>query len=563
MKRKWAVRVVVASPNDVRPERDELEMVVSNLNRQLRAAEIPAFIELLRYETDAHPGIHGQGPQGIIDSQLRIEDSDVLIGIFWKRFGTPVYDAGSGTEHEIRRAINTWKAKGTPQVMLYFSNNPYDPNSQAEIDQLQALQGFRQELIASGELLFWEYQGNPLSFGGIIQKHLLDVTMELLRKTPEIGTPSLRFHFSAKPVVVRGEGIAELLGDLFLRCVLDSPTPPKEPLWFSVLLALPTQVTSRLGNNNRYEPEPLMIEVGRPDAVARYRCSAISGNIAVFAHIQLDNIQPHETRIFQIGNIRCNANGVGPPGPLRAYLSVSGAPVENALQDVAKVAAGFKFEVRNRAGTDQLGGCVISRSKGLPLSRVATLRFVEGFHHAFKSKLPIIDVPLFRDDPVVIPSECYSFGSTIRSSDTGTCLKTVFHNLPDTIRLFVSTSEVSEHFGIRARLVDSHPMPEGAGAIEFEGLQIKEVGLDGHNYAEVVWEVVHPGQRTGPDAAFVEFGVFVSCDGKAIRDGPSLGMAIVNGSLGPTSTVTTASLSAPIPRFIDTSTARSLLTLVP
>ena len=94
-------------------------------------------------------------------------------------------------------------------------------------------------------------------------------------------------------------------------------------------------------------------------------------------------------------------------------------------------------------------------------------------------------------------------------------------------------------------------------------MQIKEVGLDGHNYAEVVWEVVHPGQRTGPDAAFVEFGVFVSCDGKAIRDGPSLGMAIVNGSLGPTSTVTTASLSAPIPRFIDTSTARSLLTLVP
>jgi hypothetical protein len=56
----------------------------------------------------------------LIDDQLRIEECDILIGVFWKRFGTPVGDAESGTAHEIRRAIDTWNDRGTPQVMLYF-----------------------------------------------------------------------------------------------------------------------------------------------------------------------------------------------------------------------------------------------------------------------------------------------------------------------------------------------------------------------------------------------------------------------------------------------------------
>jgi hypothetical protein len=32
---------------------------------------------------------------------MQIADSDVVVGIFWKRFGTPTRDAQSGTEHEL------------------------------------------------------------------------------------------------------------------------------------------------------------------------------------------------------------------------------------------------------------------------------------------------------------------------------------------------------------------------------------------------------------------------------------------------------------------------------
>jgi hypothetical protein len=45
-----------------------------------------------------------EGPQGLIDERMKIDEADVVIGIFWKRFGTPTSNAASGTEHELRRA---------------------------------------------------------------------------------------------------------------------------------------------------------------------------------------------------------------------------------------------------------------------------------------------------------------------------------------------------------------------------------------------------------------------------------------------------------------------------
>ncbi|HEX2245653.1 MAG TPA: DUF4062 domain-containing protein [Gammaproteobacteria bacterium] len=108
------LRIVVASPGDVQAERDALTTVVEELNRGI-AGDRSLRLEFGRWETDAYPGFHPEGPQGLIDSVLNIQDCDVLIGIFWKRFGTPVKDAGSGTEHEFLRAYEAWRAKGRPQ----------------------------------------------------------------------------------------------------------------------------------------------------------------------------------------------------------------------------------------------------------------------------------------------------------------------------------------------------------------------------------------------------------------------------------------------------------------
>jgi hypothetical protein len=87
----------------VQPERDTLPAVLEELNRGI-AATRGLRLAPGRWETDAYPGFHPQGPQRLIDPILRIEDYDVPLRIFWKRFGTPTTEAGSGTEHVSLRA---------------------------------------------------------------------------------------------------------------------------------------------------------------------------------------------------------------------------------------------------------------------------------------------------------------------------------------------------------------------------------------------------------------------------------------------------------------------------
>jgi hypothetical protein len=161
-------RIVVASPADVRPERNALPAVVAELNQGI-AAEHSLRLELSRWETDAYPGFHPEGPQGLIDASLRIEDCDVLIGIFWKRFGTPVQDANSGTEHEFRRAYDAWKRTRRPHIMVYFNQRPYKPKTRAEADQWGQVLAFQENFPKEG--LWWLYMGKP-QFADLVRQHL-------------------------------------------------------------------------------------------------------------------------------------------------------------------------------------------------------------------------------------------------------------------------------------------------------------------------------------------------------------------------------------------------------
>ena len=54
------LRIVVASPGDVQPERDALPAVVEELNRSV-AGDRGLRLELTRWETDAYPGFHPEG----------------------------------------------------------------------------------------------------------------------------------------------------------------------------------------------------------------------------------------------------------------------------------------------------------------------------------------------------------------------------------------------------------------------------------------------------------------------------------------------------------------------
>jgi tetratricopeptide (TPR) repeat protein len=140
-------------------------------------------LDVYRWETDAYPGFHPEGPQGLIDPILKIEECDILIGIFWRRFGTPVTDAKSGTEHEFRLAYEAWKKNGKPQIMVYFSQKSYMPKSKEETDQAGLVLQFKKDFPREG--LWWDYKSKA-EFETLVRNHL---TKFLSEKFP-IDSPS-------------------------------------------------------------------------------------------------------------------------------------------------------------------------------------------------------------------------------------------------------------------------------------------------------------------------------------------------------------------------------------
>jgi adenylate kinase family enzyme len=171
---------VVASPGDVQLERDAVQTVVDEVNRGI-ADQLEFRITVVRWETDAFPGFHVQGPQGLIDPVLSIRDCDILVGMFWKRFGTPTAGVGSGTEHEIRVALDGAIATGSPQIMLYFNQAPYAPRSAEEAEQWARVLEFRQ--TASELALWWPYDGPP-DFERLFRQHLTQFLRQIAQATP-------------------------------------------------------------------------------------------------------------------------------------------------------------------------------------------------------------------------------------------------------------------------------------------------------------------------------------------------------------------------------------------
>lgn len=135
------IKLTLCGPSDVAREIKIAQEVVQDWN--LNHGEAHGFwVKHQHWSTDSHPEI-GDRPQAIINRQM-LDGSDIVVAIFWTRFGSPTGVADSGTEEEIRRAMR----KGR-KVMVYFSNlesvtAPTNPIQAERVEQ------FRQELRKEG-----------------------------------------------------------------------------------------------------------------------------------------------------------------------------------------------------------------------------------------------------------------------------------------------------------------------------------------------------------------------------------------------------------------------------
>ncbi len=166
MAERKPIRVFISSPSDCQTERDAVEATLDQMNK----AECPregVFFETVRSE-DLAPAT-GKNPQSVIDDQ--VGNYDILVGIMWMKFGTPIPGgAGSGTEHEVKKAVADFQKIGSPRVMFYFKDEPPKDNvSKIDPKQLEKVQDFQKRLGKKG--LYQTFRGTD-DFTSKLRLHL-------------------------------------------------------------------------------------------------------------------------------------------------------------------------------------------------------------------------------------------------------------------------------------------------------------------------------------------------------------------------------------------------------
>jgi len=163
------LRVFVASPGDVAEERKAIDPIVAEINQTI-ARRLKIVLDVIMWETDTYPGLSPSGPQAVIEEQIDFDNTDLVIGIFWRRFGTDTGFGNSGSSHEIKRACELSALRKKPHVMVYFCEKPSIVRTLDEAEQQRKLFEFKEQLQRMG-MLIWQFESTQ-QFVDIVRKHL-------------------------------------------------------------------------------------------------------------------------------------------------------------------------------------------------------------------------------------------------------------------------------------------------------------------------------------------------------------------------------------------------------
>ena len=139
--------VMIASPSDVSEERQVIREILVRWNA-IHAEDRNLVLLPIGWETHSTPETGGH-PQEILNKQI-LKRSDLLVGLFWTRMGTPTDNYLSGSAEEIDRHV----AAGKP-AMLYFSDQLTRP-SNFDSEQYARLQQFKDQWKSHALIGKWE-----------------------------------------------------------------------------------------------------------------------------------------------------------------------------------------------------------------------------------------------------------------------------------------------------------------------------------------------------------------------------------------------------------------------
>jgi len=189
--------VLIASPSDVQVERKIIAECIEDWNAQ-HSRTTGVIIQPRRWEFDAMPET-GDRPQAFINRQI-VDMSDMLLGVFWTRLGSPSGVASSGTVEEIDRLVAAGKL-----AALYFSTMPlpYDHDPA----QLAALQEYKKQIQPTA--LYFDFSTHE-HFRRLVSLHL-GQRMHDLAGTPSDPPPTSKI---ARAVLSIRRGTQQRSGDV-------------------------------------------------------------------------------------------------------------------------------------------------------------------------------------------------------------------------------------------------------------------------------------------------------------------------------------------------------------
>ncbi len=181
------LRIFVSSPSDVAEERAVLSEVVDMLN-DVDGRERGLRLELFRWEDRVVPRL-GPDPQAVVDAQM--EPYDIYLGIMATRFGTPTERYGSGTEHELRAALDRWAEVGEPWIMFYFKDAPLATTDPEVVEGYARVCAFRREMEEKGIVASYaQVRGASTGFYERVYQHLRKIVRQYSPRPPPDPGPA-------------------------------------------------------------------------------------------------------------------------------------------------------------------------------------------------------------------------------------------------------------------------------------------------------------------------------------------------------------------------------------
>jgi len=344
----------------------------------------------------------------------------------------------------------------------------------------------------------------------------------------------------------------------------------------------------------------------------------VSGNQVTFNGVPI--LAPNSSslsRTYRFTNIRVNASqitGGTLPGNIVADVAITGSSsltINNSALTTGYVQQSLTTSLQNAGDSGGMGSlnlqqCVsFNGGNGSTPAVWANLRYTELFASAFKTRVNTaaasnaaalntgtLAAPVYSYQAANAQQNIPGFnylaesgytpyvgnnvnaypgaGYTPGLADFGTRIKAVFNNIPSGVSIFVATGALgSSSSGLTTitLLPSATYLYGGGGLVGLSSTTTKPISLVqlaiSNGSAQAAWEVLTTSTVTPENVDIPVALLYAANPGNNL---PAIGTATVNMGYAPVAadiggTITSASSSQPIPRFIDTSTAKNFFVI--